>query len=126
MKKPHEDWLEYAQEDLNFGRSGLQHGFYNHVCVLAQQAVEKALKGYLVFQGKSYPKSHDLVDLHRRLDVDWLHPHLHALKSLADFYVPLRYPDAFGTLPGGPPDRATAEKALRWSTEIVELIRSKI
>lgn len=128
MKKPRkewEEWFDYARDDLAFARSGLEDEFYSHVCILAQQAVEKSMKGLLLFQGKSYPKTHGLVHLHQLLKVDWLDPHLGALKTLSEFYVPLRYPDAAGTLPEGPPDKKVATEALQWAEEIVALIESR-
>lgn len=44
MKKPHEDWLYFAEQDLAFAESGIESGFYSHVCYLSQQAVEKTMK----------------------------------------------------------------------------------
>lgn len=116
-----------ASQDILFAEAGLRDGFYSHVCYLSQQAVEKAMKGYLVFQGKDYPKTHGLVTPHRLMDIDWLDSHLSALKKLSDFYVPLRYPDAFpGSLPEGLPDKETAAKALKWAEEIVTIIQTHI
>lgn len=127
MKKPHEDWFWFAHEDLRFAKAGLGDDFYPHVCFLAQQAVEKAMKGFLVAKGKDYPKSHDLIRLRRLMDVDWLEPHLQALKTLSEVYVPLRYPDAIaGTLPEGLPDKKDAEEFYQWAEEIVALIESHL
>ena len=52
MTGSHENWFYLAREDLNFARAGLKDGFFTHVCVLAQQAVEKGMKGWLVAHGK--------------------------------------------------------------------------
>lgn len=124
MKKPHEEWFYMAGEDLRFAASGMKDGFYAHVCGLSQQAAEKAMKGYLVFSGKDYPKSHDLPALCRLMDVDWLDDYLGALKKLSQFYVPLRYPDAIaGSLPEGLPGEKEARQAIKWAQEIVELIQ---
>ena len=125
IKKLHEEWLQYARNDLAFAKSGLREGFYPYVCILGQQAVEKAMKGYLVSQGKTYPKFHGLIKLHRLMEVSWLKDHLPSIRKLSEFYVPLRYPDAAGTLPEGPPGEAIASKALHWAEEIVSLIESK-
>src|SRR3989338_3329288 len=125
MTKPHEAWFDRAGDDLAFGRAGLRDGFLSHACVLAQQAVEKAMKGFLVFQDRDYPKSHDLITLLRLMGVKWLDEHSGPLKKLSEFYVPLRYPDAFGTLPEGPPNKEIAGQSLDWAEEIIALIVSK-
>lgn len=127
MRKPHENWMFFAKDDLAFARVGLKDGFYSHVCFLSQQAVEKAMKGYLISQKKDYPKTHGLVTLHRLTEVGWLDPHLGSLKKLSEFYVPLRYPDAVvGALPECMPDEEDAAEALKWAEDIVALIESHI
>ncbi|MBU4314268.1 MAG: HEPN domain-containing protein [Actinobacteria bacterium] len=35
-------WIYFAEQDLNFAKSGLKDKFYSHVCFLSQQTVEKA------------------------------------------------------------------------------------
>lgn len=126
MKKLHEEWFEYARDDLSFAKAGLKDGYFSHVCVLAQQAVEKAMKGHLVFQGKKYPKTHGLLFLLELMDVNWLSDYEGELRKLNEFYVPLRYPDAAGTLPDGPPTQRVAAKAVAWAERIVTLIESKL
>lgn len=123
---PHKVWMEYAESDLAFAKAGLRDGFFAHVCVLSQQAVEKAMKGYLVFLGKSYPKSHRLLDLLALMEVDWLASHVGSIKKIAEFYVPLRYPDAAGVLPGGPPSESVAKKTLEWAEKIVAEIKTHL
>ncbi|MBI5300393.1 MAG: HEPN domain-containing protein [Deltaproteobacteria bacterium] len=127
MKKPHENWFYFANQDLAFAKGGLRDGFFAHVCFLSQQAVEKSMKGYLVFQGKDYPKTHGLMTLLRLMDVDWLEEHRVSLKRLSEFYVPLRYPDAIaGSLPEGLPDKEDAGDAFEWATAIVETIEAHL
>lgn len=127
MKKAHDNWFYLAGEDLQFAKAGFEDGFYAHVCFLAQQAVEKAMKGYLVAQNKRYPKSHNLQELHKLMQVPWLEEYLAALKNLSDFYIPLRYPDAIaGSLPNGLPQKEEAKDALKWAEEIVAAIQKHI
>jgi HEPN domain-containing protein len=127
MTKQHEQWLYFADQDLAFAKAGLRDGFYAHVCFLSQQAVEKTMKGYLVFQGKIYPKTHGLITLHRLMSVDWLDEHLTAIKILSEFYVPLRYPDTLpGAFPTCLPGKDDAENALAWATDIATSIRAHI
>ena len=122
-----QQWLFFATQDLAFARSGLKEGFYAHVCYLAQQTVEKAMKGYLVAEGKEYPKTHGLITLHRLMGVDWLDAHLGSIKKLSEFYGPFRYPDTCpGPLPEGLPDIEDAANAAQWATAILTLIESHI
>jgi HEPN domain-containing protein len=55
-------WLRYAVEDLRAAESSLSFDGVQprHVCWLAQQAAEKALKAVLIFEQLDYPRRHDL------------------------------------------------------------------
>ena len=126
-KKPHEDWFYLVHEDLAFAKAGLRDGFYAHVCFLSQQAVEKAMKGYLISIGKTHPKTHGLMTLLGLMDADWMEEYLSAIKKLSAFYIPLRYPDAMaGSLPEGLPDKKTATDVLQWANDIVTKIESHL
>lgn len=127
MTKSHDPWFHFSQEDLDFAKSGLKDGFYSHVCFLSQQAVEKAMKGYLVTQGRDYPKTHGLISLLGCMKVTWLDPYLSQIKKLSEFYVPLRYPDAVvGSLGKNLPDKEDAQNTLKWANQIVRIIRSHL
>lgn len=127
MKRPHDNWFYLAGDDLAFAKDGLKNGFYSHVCALSQQAVEKAMKGYLVFEGKDYPKTHGLMLLWELMGVSWLDDFIGSLKRLSEYYVPLRYPDAIpGSLPDGLPDKDDASDALGRAQEIVTQIQAHL
>ncbi len=127
MKKPHEDWFEYAEDDLKFAKVGLREGFYSQVCFLSQQVIEKTLKGLLVAKGKTYPKTHKLIDLYRLCGVNWLEPFKNKIKLIDEFYIPMRYP---GGIPGGPATRPSnetdAKEALSAAEEILQLVLNKV
>lgn len=69
MKKSNVDlvrnWLEKARRDLITARNGLDSSepFTDIICFHAQQAGEKYLKAYLVWQKIDFPKTHSLEDL---------------------------------------------------------------
>jgi HEPN domain-containing protein len=128
MKKPHDEWIYYADQDLLAARSLLKDGVYPHVCYHAQQAVEKMLKAVLVSHDKPYPKSHDLIHLNAVIGrPEWLAPHEDHMRLLSQFNIPVRYPDAMaGTLPDRLPGKDDATDALTWAEEICQLIREKI
>ncbi|MBT9148020.1 MAG: hypothetical protein DDT32_01789 [Syntrophomonadaceae bacterium] len=48
MKYPN-NWFDFAADDIKSGEILLREGMYNMVCFHAQQAAEKALKGFLVY-----------------------------------------------------------------------------
>ena len=88
-------WLRYAQEDLAAAETMLaqRDAIPRHVCWLAQQAAEKAVKAVLVFLQIDFPRSHDLDALRNLIPDGWQlkrdHPDLAALTEWA---VEARYP----------------------------------
>ena len=88
-------WLRYAQEDLIAAESliVLQTIASRHVCWLAHQAVEKALKAVLVFLQIDFPRRHDLDALRNLMPVGWLLKEEHPdLADLTEWAVEARYP----------------------------------
>lgn len=126
MKKPHEDWFAFAEDDLNFAKVGLREEFYSQVCFLSQQSIEKVLKGFLVSQRKTYPKTHKLIDLYGRCNVIWLEPFKNKIKMVDEFYVPTRYPNGTpGDLSTRRANETDAREALAAAEEIFQLVLSK-
>ena len=64
VETPHA-WLRYAESDLAVAKREAQSEApaYPTICFLCQSAAEKFLKGYLVAQGWTLEKTHDLVKL---------------------------------------------------------------
>lgn len=58
-------WIQFALGEL--GVAGREMGYesptYHTVCFLCQSAAEKLLKGFLIYQGWSLKKTHDIVAL---------------------------------------------------------------
>ncbi|MBI2915933.1 MAG: HEPN domain-containing protein, partial [Elusimicrobia bacterium] len=64
------------------------------ICFLAEQWVEKYLKGFLTFHRKKFRFIHDLpylIDLCTEIDQGFL-KHREFSKELSDLYLALRYP----------------------------------
>jgi HEPN domain-containing protein len=59
------EWLRYAEGDLLVARWAFQDKVpaYHTICFLCQSAAEKFLKGYLIAQGWTLQKIHDIVAL---------------------------------------------------------------
>ena len=88
-------WLRFSAEDLDVASRLLagRPSVPRHVCWLAQQAAEKALKAALVLEGIDFPFSHDLDALRNLLPYGWPvradHPDL---AELTEWAVETRYP----------------------------------
>ncbi|MDI6769636.1 MAG: HEPN domain-containing protein [Anaerolineales bacterium] len=88
-------WLRYAHEDLQMAGTILAHETiaYRHVCWLAQQSVEKALKAALTFLQVEFPWWHDLDTLRNLLPDDWqVKAEFPDLAVLTEWAVEARYP----------------------------------
>ncbi len=117
-------WVAKAEGDYNVAQRELPQKVnpnYDVVCYLAQQCIEKYLKGYLVYQSASFPKVHDLPYL-LKLTLPYV-PHwkdwaarFHLLTQLAG---ESRYPGEVMT-------RSHAESALRICEEFRKEARSEL
>jgi HEPN domain-containing protein len=120
-----ERWLRQARRDVDDARYNQAGGRYHLACFLAQQAAEKALKGYLYAQGEDRAWGHSVADLARQAaEYDARFEALISVGGGLDrHYIPTRYPNG---LPGGIPaeafDADDAEKALRQSQYIISQI----
>lgn len=88
-------WLRYSTEDLDVARVLLASSplVPRHVCWLAQQSAEKALKAALVLEGVAFPFTHDLDALRNRLPENWqVHTTHSDLAELTQWAVETRYP----------------------------------
>ena len=88
-------WLRYASDDLDAAAALLaaDRPLPRHVCWLAQQAAEKALKAVLVLDGEPVPFTHDLHDLRSRIGRQEASLDM-ALANLMAWGATARYPGA--------------------------------
>ncbi len=97
-KKIVKQWLTYAVRDMKLATQILAMGSEQKYAAAfhAQQCVEKAAKGLLVFHGVRPPRTHDIEQLAILLESvePVLGRKMKALKSLTRFAVIYRYPDA--------------------------------
>jgi HEPN domain-containing protein len=88
-------WLRFAAEDLRAAGILLHETQVprRHVCWLAQQAAEKAIKAALVFLQIEFPKTHDLDALRNLVPEDWtVRQAFPDLADLTEWSVEARYP----------------------------------
>ena len=119
------EWLKIGDNELGYAEAALKDfdKFYSQMCVQCHQAIEKYLKGFLVFCGKRYSKIHDLSKLLEecgKIDKDMLQ-FTDDCKKITDYYLFLRYPVNI-------PERnkSQAEEAIKIARNIRDLIRRKI
>ena len=118
-------WLQQAQQDIDDAQYNQAGERYHLTCFLAQQAGEKALKGYLYAQGVERVWGHSVADLARQAaEYDARFEILIVVGGGLDrHYIPTRYPNG---LPGGIPaeafDAEDAEKALRQAQHVIRQV----
>jgi len=89
-------WKRRSCQDLKAakiltGEGGMRETTLFHL----QQAIEKALKAYLVWRAVNFPHTHDLevlIDLAKEQDTDF--DQLDSVAALTDFAVAGRYPES--------------------------------
>ena len=99
-------WLMRAANDLLYAENPLDttgRSSCGYACFFAQQAAEKALKSVLMLSGLGIPKTHELMDIRKRIpkgDVwDALTNDKAALKALTEWAVSARYGDEHTVYP---------------------------
>jgi HEPN domain-containing protein len=97
---------------------------------MAEQAAQKALKGFLMAQGQRSVPVHSVAQLAERcaqFDADFA-AHITSGRLLDQYYIPTRYPDALAP-PAVPFESYTqeqGERAVAAVQAIVALVRQKV
>lgn len=120
-----ESWLARADEDLTTARLVYKEvGPYSNVCFHSQQAVEKALKGFLLAHGVRYRPIHELpllLSMCAEIDPDFA-AWMDEAELLTPYYIEARYPaEPLITYP-----REAAEKALRAAERLCQFVRERL
>ena len=94
MPDDYKSWLDRAKSSLAISKNKSDENiFYEDLCFQAQQAVEKALKGLLVFYNIEPERTHDLVSLIKELSKYISIPEeINETAILNDYAVQTRYP----------------------------------
>ncbi|MBI5789458.1 MAG: HEPN domain-containing protein [Candidatus Schekmanbacteria bacterium] len=132
MKKPPkfpagspQEWLNHAQSDLAFARLGLksEEVLAAQVCFHAQQAVEKVLKMFMLYNKIPFPPVHDIETLieivqHAGLQLpEWANE----AADLTPYAVETRYPGHWETFQDTEVHKALeiARQAIEWAKMII-------
>ncbi len=120
-------WLSKANSDLKNAQIILaaktESPPLDTVCFHCQQAVEKYLKAFLIYHGKSFPFSHNLADLVAVcMEVDESFASIQRqAETLTPFAVEIRYPDDFYM-----PSQKEAKDAFAIASEIKSFIFARL
>jgi HEPN domain-containing protein len=121
-------WLLQAQQDVDDAQYAQAGKRFNLACFLAQQAAEKAIKGYLYAQGWTLVFGHSVAKLCQDAATfdaafDKLRPQAAPLDK---YYIPTRYPNG---LPGGIPaeafDQVDASRALELAHHVLQFVEGR-
>src|SRR3989338_3214611 len=91
-----ERWVKQARHELEAARKDIENRFFADACYSAEQAAQKALKGYLYLKGARSVWKHsvkELLDECTKFDPAFA-AHADAGRVLDQYYIPTRYPDA--------------------------------
>lgn len=134
MRREALDWLEGALVDLSEAKEAYKRGSYYLAVFLAHQAVEKALKAYIIgFKRMRPPRTHDLVELLSIAGLELEQQDAEAVAELSPYYTVARYPNAglrkpWREIAAGTANRfvALAEKIVNRVKDLFETAPSKI
>lgn len=119
-------WFEKAGQDMEMARRALdpKGPLPAMACYHAQQAAEKALKGYLIARQVQFRFVHDLVYLVQLCaEQDPSFPELlPAGEILGEYATRVRYPLETES----EPDEEKAREALRLAEQVIDFTRSRI
>lgn len=120
MKAVTQEWLKYAEMDLQSCKKLLEDEFLTNIVAFhAQQTVEKCFKAIIEENGMKVKKIHNLIRLYKTIE------------NLVDFeidkelliitdrvYTETRYPGEFGMLPDGKPGYDEARQLYNFADDI--------
>jgi HEPN domain-containing protein len=123
-------WLRQAEHDLKIAQSHQRRRDYSDACFMAEQASQKALKGFLIAQGRRSTLIHSVARLAEecsRIDGDFA-LRIASGRILDQYYIPTRYPDVLAppAVPFESYTKEQGEKAVQAAKAMVSLVRQKV
>jgi HEPN domain-containing protein len=125
MRREVERLLRQADRDLENARKNLGIDAFEVSAFLAQQAVEKYLKGvWVLLKKEPAPHTHSLTELGDGIGVP---PELRRpLAHLTPDYTVSRYPNAANAVPYELYDAATSQAKVAEAEEVIRWLKSRI
>jgi HEPN domain-containing protein len=130
MENDYKTWLARARSNLIISKTRTDEDVYfEDLCFQAQQAVEKALKGLLIFYNVDPEKTHNLVSLIKELSkYTELPEEINETSILNDYAVQTRYPGDYTAVGEEEYNNAVviAEKCVKWIEKKIKELTAKI
>ena len=119
-------WLRKADADLKIGKDEMRTDdpVTDMVCFHMQQCCEKYLKAFLIFNGREYPKVHNielLIKLCADVDKDFEQLRDWGAGELTDYATTLRYREEFYE-----PSVEETERAIALAERVRNFVREKM
>lgn len=125
MKQEIENWLKQGEYDFATAKDNFKIKRYSFASFLCQQAVEKALKAFFLYENKGLvPQSHSLIYLASNTTLP--KKYYSFLRELTPKFVNTRYPDAASDLPYLLYDEENTKPIIEQSGEVLEWIQKKL
>ena len=125
MRERAKEWLRFSLDDLEVSREAAKLGKYNIAAYHLQQAVEKSIKGVIVFIGKRKNlRTHDISVLVKMLLEEGVDVPVEVLdaQDLTEYASTTRYPDDYVPVSEEEYEEAyeVAVRVYEWAKGIVE------
>ncbi len=122
-------WLIQAERDFNALKDLMSGAHYHLVCFNAQQVAEKALKGFLYYQGKEFIFTHSVTKLceeSARYDASFTGLRKE-IKTLDTYYLEARYPNSLvDNIPAEFFDEDDAKEAVKMAKRTLEFVKERM
>ena len=116
-------WLELAQKNLRRAERAMEDTDYPEAVFWCHQAVEFALKGFVLSTGELPMKTHNLSKLLRQAHLDDVLPK-HEITELSPYYSISRYPDILEGVPEV--EEETAKRFFKLAERVLALVKRRV
>ena len=119
----YKDWIVKVADDIRWAEHGYDGKFYEQVCFISQQIIEKTFKAFMLFHKRPLRKIHDLASLLENcVQIDSSFSDFQgACDQITQYYVETRYPGVRIAVDG-----KDASEALEKAKEIFNFVKQKI
>ncbi len=124
-KKEAYRWFKRAQKDIEDAELLLKESqTVENAALLVQQAIEKYLKGFLIYHNRELEKIHDLITLINYVtEIDnAFEEFVPPLRKITNFYFESRYPIAYEA----EYTREEVKQSLKKAKKLIALIKEKV
>ncbi len=124
MKDEVKNWIKQAQSDLESAEKTLEIKKFYVSAFLSQQAVEKALKAYIINEKGELIKTHSVSKLSREAKVP--KEFLAKISNLEPIYQETRYPDVSAKIPAEEFEEQDAVELYNIAEEVLQWVEKNL